>query len=111
MQQQMVYAFLNENFKKFPKNKLQVIEQKLYMLPDDKYEVLRSVKLLKPGHVTLFSVFLGMFGVDRFVLGDIGLGVLKLITHGFCGILYIIDWFLVSKAAKEKNFREIMLIN
>ena len=111
MEQAMVYSFLNDNFKKFPKDKLQIIEQKLYMLPDEKYEVLRSVKLLKPGHVTLFSVFLGMFGVDRFILGDVGLGVLKLITHGFCGIFYIVDWFLVSKAAKEKNFREIMLIN
>lgn len=111
MEQAMVYSFLNDNFKKFPKDKLKLIEQKLYTLPDEKYPVLCAMKFIKPRTVILSSVFLGMFGVDRFILGDVGLGVLKLITHGFCGIFYIVDWFLVSKAAKEKNFREVMLIN
>ena len=58
----------------------------------------------------MISIFLGSLGIDRFMLGDIGMGVLKLLTLGCCGILTIIDWFTVSKRAKEKNFSNVMTL-
>jgi len=45
--------------------------------------------------VLLLSIFLGEFGVDRFYVGKIGTGVLKLITAGGCGIWWLIDWIMI----------------
>ena len=44
----------------------------------------------------VISLLLGSLGVDRFYLGYSGLGVLKLITCGGCGIWSLIDLILIA---------------
>tara|TARA_B000000565_G_scaffold23342_1_gene16057 strand:+ start:227 stop:448 length:222 start_codon:yes stop_codon:yes gene_type:complete len=44
----------------------------------------------------ILSVLLGGLGVDRFYAGHIGLGVLKLLTLGGCGIWALIDIIMVA---------------
>jgi TM2 domain-containing membrane protein YozV len=44
----------------------------------------------------LLSIFVGGLGVDRFYLGYIGLGVLKLLTLGGCGVWHLIDIILIA---------------
>ncbi len=39
----------------------------------------------------ILSILLGTLGVDRFYLGYTGMGVLKLLTGGCFGVLWIID--------------------
>ena len=63
-----------------------------------------SIHFKNPILVLMLSIFLGYYGVDRFYLGDTGMGVGKLLTCGGGGIWAIIDWFLIMDATKEKNF-------
>lgn len=44
----------------------------------------------------LLSIFVGSIGVDRFYLGYIGLGIVKLITFGGCGVWTVIDIILIA---------------
>ena len=44
----------------------------------------------------LLSIFLGSLGVDRFYLGQTGLGIGKLLTFGGCGVWALIDLILVA---------------
>ena len=52
----------------------------------------------------LLSIFVGGLGIDRFYLGHIGLGILKLITFGGCGIWWLIDLIIiVTGGMKDAN--------
>ncbi|PIU24058.1 hypothetical protein COT12_03070 [Candidatus Berkelbacteria bacterium CG08_land_8_20_14_0_20_39_8] len=44
----------------------------------------------------VLSILVGSLGVDRFVMGQVGLGILKLITGGGCGIWWLIDVILIA---------------
>ena len=44
----------------------------------------------------VLSVIVGTLGVDRFYLGKIGTGILKLITFGALGVWTIIDIILIA---------------
>ena len=44
----------------------------------------------------LLSFFVGFLGVDRFYLGQSGLGVAKLLTGGGCGVWALIDFILIA---------------
>ncbi len=44
----------------------------------------------------VISIFLGMFGIDRFYMGKVGTGLLKLFTFGGFLVWWIIDIILIA---------------
>jgi TM2 domain-containing membrane protein YozV len=108
MTQDKLDMYLMTNSKFFPSNKIMVIKERLERLDDSKLTILSSIEYKDPTTLLLVSIFLGTLGIDRFMLGDTAMGVLKLLTAGLCGILTIVDWFTISNKAKEYNFVKFM---
>jgi len=55
----------------------------------------------------IMSIIFGSLGVDRFIMGHVGLGILKLITLGGLGIWWLIDLILIATKHEFKNIEWI----
>jgi TM2 domain-containing membrane protein YozV len=51
----------------------------------------------------VLSIFLGGIGVDRFYLGQTGLGIGKLLTLGGCGVWALVDLILIAMRKVNDN--------
>lgn len=54
----------------------------------------------------VFSLVLGIYGVDRFLRGQIGLGVLKILTFGGFGIWYLADLGIAAYKSYVSDYKE-----
>jgi TM2 domain-containing membrane protein YozV len=102
-----INTFFISNGKFFEGHQMNIIREKLVRLDDSKWDVLSTAKFKDPTTILFFSIFIGGFGIDRFMIGDIGLGVGKLLTCGGFGIWTIIDWFMIQKATRKKNMQKL----
>jgi TM2 domain-containing membrane protein YozV len=91
---------------KFPSEKLMLIRNQLEKVDDNKLMVIQSVEYKDPTTLLIVSILIGSLGIDRFMLGQTGMGIGKLLTCGGVGIWTIIDWFLIKKATKELNYQK-----
>lgn len=110
MTQDRVDMYIMTNQKYLPAEKIVFIKQKLLEADENKFQMVSAVEFKDSTTLLLVSIFLGGLGIDRFMLGETGMGILKLLTAGCCGVLTIIDWFSVQKKAKELNYNNLMLI-
>ena len=51
----------------------------------------------------IMSIIFGYLGVDRFLMGQVGLGLLKLFTLGGCGVWWLIDLILIATKYQFKD--------
>ena len=94
--------------KYFPEENMYLLRQKFETMEDDKVSIMYSMAFKDPIIALVLSLVGGYLGIDRFYVGDTLLGVLKLITCGGLGVWTIIDYFLIMKTAKEKNFEKLI---
>ena len=110
MEQQKVDMFIMANQKYFPAEKMMYLREKLLAAEDDKFALAATIELKDPTTLLIISILLGYLGIDRFMVGDTGMGILKLLTGGCCGILTIVDWFTIQSKTKELNFTKFMTL-
>lgn len=51
----------------------------------------------------ILAIFFGVIGVDRFYLGYTGMGILKLLTGGCFGILWLVDIIRIATGSLTPN--------
>ena len=98
------------NNKYLPESQILFIRERLLAADESKEGLLHAIQFKDPMIALVLSLLTGQLGVDRFFIGDTGLGIGKLITCGGLGIWAIIDWFLIMNATREKNFERLLTI-
>jgi len=104
MQEQNVTAFLTAKSKFFSDEHLAIIRTQLDKIDDKKFLTINTLPYKDPTTALILAILLS--GIDRMYLGQVGLGILKLLTCGGCGVWWIIDMITVSKRTKEMNFQK-----
>jgi TM2 domain-containing membrane protein YozV len=103
MDSQKVDFFIITNAKYFESHHVGIIRDKLLAIDDSKWALIQTLQFKDPTLILVVSLLAGTLGIDRFIIGDTGLGVGKLLTCGGIGIWAIVDWFLIMGATREKN--------
>ena len=109
-------SFLSANTGSFPSEQLPSLRERLSQLDDSQAnQVIAAANVKNPTTALILSIFLGGFGVDRFYIGNTGLGIGKLLTTVLLAVItlglslsvtwiwVVIDWFLIINATKKAN--------
>jgi hypothetical protein len=107
MDSNRVDMFLIANGKFFESHHIPFLRDRLLQMDDSKFVQLQSLGLKDPTTSLIVSLIGGHFGIDRFIIGDTGLGIAKLLTCGGVGIWTIVDWFLIMGRTREINQEKI----
>jgi len=107
MDAQKVDMYIMTNAKFFESHQVAMIRERLLQIDDSKWAIISTITLKDPTTSLIVSILAGGLGIDRFLIGDTGMGIGKLLTCGGLGIWSIVDWFLIQGATREKNFLKL----
>ena len=96
--------------KYFPEERFADVKTILENMSEDKQAALAMAGFKDPTISLIISLLGGAFGVDRFYIGDTGLGIAKLLTCGGLGIWSIIEGFVIMGAVREKNVQKLLAL-
>lgn len=105
MDKNRVDYFIMSMGDKFLSRDHMAIRTELEKMDHQQFSYITSLDYKNPVVLLLFSLFLGPLGVDRFLLGQTGWGLLKLLTFGGLGIWAFIDFFQIMRLTKDYNYR------
>jgi TM2 domain-containing membrane protein YozV len=107
MEQSKVDMYLVSNGKFFETAQIPAVRDLLLNADDSKWAYIQALDLKDPTMMLIVSLLGGTLGIDRFMIGDTGMGIGKLLTCGGAGIWAIVDLFLIMDAARQKNLAQL----
>ena len=108
MEQNKIDMFIAVNSKFLSTERKFEIIEKLRSLDDSKSTYLMSVDFKNPTTWLLIYLFVPLFCfIDRIILGEVGLGIVKFITFGGFGIWLLVDIFTIMDRVKEYNYNKL----
>ncbi|MCL1998089.1 MAG: zinc ribbon domain-containing protein [Turicibacter sp.] len=126
VQSSNVDFFLTNYADYFPREKFFGIRETMLQLSVEEMLILNHLMgiLKKPQKIWWFSFWLGGLGVDRFMIGSVAFGLVKLVFGFFSFfflffflvasfvwliwlILWFVDLFLIKNATQEYNFKKL----
>ncbi|MCU4163601.1 TM2 domain-containing protein [Carboxylicivirga caseinilyticus] len=105
-----VTLFLAQNSDRFPVESLPMIKKKLEELDEQRFFLVSTQEYRNPVVVLIISLFFGSLGIDRFLIGQTGLGVAKLLTCGGLVFWTIVDWFIIMGTTRESNLEKFLRV-
>jgi hypothetical protein len=109
MDAQTVDLFLMANSKYLEDHQMYLIRDRLIAMDESKWRMLQFMQFNDPVIILIVSLITGPLAIDRFMIGDTGLGVLKLITCGGLGIWMLVDWVIIMGITRRKNTEKLMM--
>jgi TM2 domain-containing membrane protein YozV len=97
------------NATKLPPESIDMVRKRLIEVDDATMAQVMFAQLKDPTIALILSIVVGVYGVDRFYIGDIGLGVGKLLTCAGAFIWYLIDIFMIMDATRKKNLETVLI--
>ena len=107
MIKEKIDQFLSAHAAELPAEAMTEIRERLEAADDSKFDELNMLQFKNPTTMLLIAFFLGGYGVDRFMLSDTTMAIVKLCTCGGCGIWALIDLFSAGKRTREYNLTKI----
>ena len=112
MDAEKINLFIASKGDYFPSESIPMIRERLEQLDPANELSVQATSYLNPWINLAVSFLVGEFGVDRFLINQVGLGIGKLVLTLCCGagmVWWIVDLFLIYGATKKRNLEKFLL--
>jgi len=92
---------------KLPAEKIGFLKSNLEKLEESKVDNLMTIEMKSPMTLFIICWFLGFLSIDRFMLGNPGVAIARLLTIQGLGLWWLIDLITTMKRTKEYNYNKI----
>ena len=106
----LVDRFLVLNQNDLPDSKIPVLRQRMQHCSLQKLQAMQNMTIRRSYTMQFISIILGWSGIDRMLIGDVALGLVKLFTLGGCGFLMLWDWAVIVRRTRYYNYLQVMSV-
>ncbi len=102
--------YITQYGSRFPIEKINEIRHTLEKCDSKKKLALSMTVPISPYKLLIISILFGIIGVDRFLTDEILFGIIKLLSLGGFGTIFIYDIYTAKQRAMKFNFKNFVSI-